>query len=131
MGGKLVPIQADSLTRGGRIGSSVITHSTESLQLYLKSRNILKYPGASGAGRHELTHHHHHHHHQSVFPSSSTAPVRLLIMSDLDSLLVELESSIERRVTSSSTTCTRLTLETECEEISSVTRQQPRSDSQH
>ena len=129
MGGKLVPIQADSLTRGGRIGSSVITHSTESLQLYLKSRNILKYPGASGAGRYELTHHHHQS--QSVFPSSSTAPVRLLIMSDLDSLLVELESSIERRVTSSSTTCTRLTLETECEEISSVTRQQPRSDSQH
>ena len=62
----------------------------------------------------------------------ATAPVRLLIMSDLDSLLVELESSIERRVTSSSTTtCTRVTVETGCEDTSSITRQQPRSDSQH
>ena len=52
-------------------------------------------------------------------------------MSDLDSLLVELESSIERRVTSSSTTtCTRVTVETGCEDTSSITRQQPRSDSQ-
>lgn len=50
-------------------------------------------------------------------------------MSDLDSLLVELESSIERRVTSSSTTtCTRVTVETGCEDTSSITRQQPRQD---
>ena len=42
-------------------------------------------------------------------------------MSDLDSLLVELESSIERRVT-------RLTVETESEERLSTTRQHPRSE---
>ena len=49
------------------------------------------------------------------------APVRDIIMSDLDSLLVELESSIERRVT-------RLTVETESEERLSTTRQHPRSE---
>ena len=79
-------------------------------------------------------------HHQPVEPSvcdpyhlSAPTPVRLLIMSDLDSLLVELESSIERRVTSSST-CTRVTVETGCEDTTttttttSLTRQHPRSD---
>ena len=60
----------------------------------------------------------------SVIPGAPwlwTAPATLLIMSDLDSLLVELESSIERRVT-------RLTVETESEERLSTTRQHPRSE---
>ena len=69
-----------------------------------------------------------HHHHQPVEPSvCPLAPVRLLTMSDLDSLLVELESSIERRVTSSSSTCTQVRVETQCEDT--IIRQQPRSDS--